>query len=151
MVFCGHISVLISPPQLGPILKGRMQSGNTLHDPTRVRLGIRHAFAEVHGSSPVKSPMRKKSTFQGSFHYDDDYQFAPTVQESFKTSPPRFNTEELEQSLPIVGGEIKAWKSSAAGEQLIQATFAKGTPQASNLNLDTLATALSLLKKLWLE
>ena len=150
MVFCGHVSVLISPPQLGPILKGRMQSGNTLHDPTPVHLGIRHAFAEVQDSSPVKSPMRKKSTFQGSFHYDDDYQFAPTVQESFKTSPPGFNTEEFEHT-PIVGGEIRAWKSSAAGEQLIQATSAKGTPQASNLNLHTLATALSLLKKLRLE
>ena len=35
-VFYGHGSVRIGPPQLGPILKGRTQSGNTLHKPSRV-------------------------------------------------------------------------------------------------------------------
>ena len=95
--------------------------------------------------------MRKKSAFQGSFHYGDDYQFTLAVQESFKTLPPGFNVKEFEQSLPIVGGEIKPWKSSAVGEQLIQATSANRTTQASSLNLDPLATAVSLLKKLPLE
>ena len=112
---------------------------------------IRHACAGFQDSSPVKSPMRKKSTFQGSFHHDDDYQFALAVQESFKTLPPGFNVEEFERSQPIVGGEINPLKSTLAGEQLMQATSANTTTQANNLNLDTLATAVSLLEKLPLE
>ena len=110
-----------------------------------------HAFAGFQDSSPVKSPMRKKSTFQGSFHHDDDYQFALAVQESFKTLPPGFNVEEFERSQPIVGGEINPWESTSAGEQLTPATSANTTTQASDLNLDTLATAVSLLEKLPLE
>ena len=108
-------------------------------------------FAGFQDSSLVKSPMRKKSTFQGSFHHDDDYQFALAVQESFKTLPPGFNVEEFERSQPIVGGEINPLKSTLAGEQLMQATSANTTTQANNLNLDTLATAVSLLEKLPLE
>ena len=64
------------------------------------------AFAGFQDSSPVKSPMRKKLTFQGCFHHDDDYQFALAVQESFKTLPPGFNMEEFERSQPDVGGQI---------------------------------------------
>ena len=109
---------------------------------------IGHAFAGFQDSSPVKSPMRKKSTFQGSFHHDDDYQFALAVQESFKTLPPGFNVEEFERSQPIVGGEINSSESTTAGKQL---TSANTTTQASDLNLDTLATAVSLLEKLPLE
>lgn len=95
--------------------------------------------------------MRKKSTFQGSFHQDDDYQFALAVQESFKTLPPGFNVDEFERSQPIVGGEINSSESTTVGEQLLQATSANPTTQASDLNLDTLATAVSLLEKLPLE
>ena len=112
---------------------------------------VRHACAGFQDSSPVKSPMRKKSTFQESFHHDDDYQFALAVQESFKTLPPEFNVEEFERSQPIVGGEINPLKSTLAGEQLMQATSANTTTQANNLNLDTLATAVSLFEKLPLE
>lgn len=75
-------------------------------------------------------------------------------EESFKTLPPGFlgfNVEEFERSQPIVGGEINPLKSTLAGEQLMQATSANTTTQANNLNLDTLATAVSLLEKLPLE
>ena len=92
--------------------------------------------------------MRKKSTFQVSFHYDDDYQFALAIQESFKTLPPGFKVKEFERSQPIVGGEINPLKSTLAGEQLMQATSANTTIQANNPNLDTLATGVSLLEKL---
>lgn len=95
------------------------------------------AFTGFQDPSPVKSPMRKRSTFVESLHHDDDdYQFALTVQESFKTLPPGFNVEEFERSQPSVGGEIN------------QAMSANPTSQASDLNLDTLATAVSLLEKL---
>lgn len=75
-------------------------------------------------------------------------------EESFKTLPTGFlgfNVEEFERSQPIVGGEINPLKSTLAGEQLMQATSANTTTQANNLNLDTLATAVSLLEKLPLE
>ena len=45
------------------------ESGSSVYD----------AFAGFQDSSPVKSPLRKKSTFQGSFHHDDDYQFTLAV------------------------------------------------------------------------
>ena len=111
------------------------ESGSTVCD----------AFAEFQDSSPVKSPMRKKSTFQRSFHHDVHYQFALAVQESFKTLPLGFNVEEFERSQPIIGGEINP------AEQFMEATSANTAPQASDLNLDTLATAVSLLEKLPLE
>ena len=44
-------------------------------------------------------------------------------------------------------GENKPLKSTTAGEQLMQATSANTTTHVSNLNLDTLATAVSLLEK----
>ena len=56
--------------------------------------------------------------------------------------------EEFERSQPNVGGEIDEIKPS---EQVMQATSANPTPRASNLNLHTLATAVSLLEKLPLE
>ena len=111
---------------------------------------IRDAFAGFQDSSPVKSPMRKKSTFQGSFHHDDDYHFALAVQESFKTLPPGFNVEEFEQSQTIVGA-CHPSESTTVGEQLVQATSANPISEASDLNLDTLATAVSLLEKLPIE
>ena len=98
---------------------------------TESGLTVCNAFAEFQDSSPVKSPMRKKSTFQRSFHHDDDYQFALAVQESFKTLPPGFNVEEFERSQPIIGGEINP------AEQFMEATSANPAPQASDLNLDT--------------
>ena len=79
------------------------------------------------------------------FHHDDDYQFALAVQESFKTLPPGFNVEEFERSQPNVGGEINP------SEQLIQAMSPNPTPRASDLKLDTLATAVNLLENLPLE
>lgn len=80
------------------------------------------AFAGFQESSPVKSP--QKSTFQGSSHHDDDYQFALAVQESFKTLPLGFNAEEFEpRSQPIVGGEINPSESTTVGEQLMRATL----------------------------
>lgn len=97
------------------------------------------AFTGFQDPSPVKSPTRKRSTFVESLHHDDDYQFALAVQESFKTLPPGFNVEEFERSQPSVGGKIN------------QATSANPTSQASDLNLDTLATAVSLLEKLPLQ
>jgi len=57
------------------------------------------AFTGFQDTSPVKSPMRKKFSFQGSFHHDDDYQFAFAVQECFKTLPPRFNVGEFKSAL----------------------------------------------------
>ena len=58
------------------------------------------------------------------------------------------NSNDPSRSL---GGEINPLKSTPAGEQLMQATSANTTTQANNLNLDTLATAVSLLEKLPLE
>ena len=53
--------------------------------------------------------------------------------------------EEFQQSQLKVGGKINP------PEQLMQATSANTTPQANDLNLDTLATMVSLLEKLPLE
>ena len=84
----------------------------------------------------------KKSTFELSVHHDDDYQFALTLQESFKTLPPLFNVEEFERSQLIVGGQINQSEFSTVSEQLLQAPFANPAPQASDLKPDTLATAV---------
>ena len=54
--------------------------------------------------------------------------------------------EEFERSQPIVGWEINPSESTTMGEQLMQETSANPVPQASNLNSDTLATAVSLLE-----
>ena len=114
-------------------------------------LPARDAFEGLQDSSPVKSPMRKKSIFQGSFHYDDDYQFALAVQESFKTLPPGFNVKEFERSQPIVG-LCHPSESTTVGEQSLQATkSANPISEASDLNLDTLATAVSLSENLPIE
>ena len=61
----------------------------------------------------------KKSTFELTFHHDDDYQFALTVQESIQTLPPRFNVEEFERSQPIVGGQIYQSEFCTVSEQLL--------------------------------
>ena len=82
-------------------------------------------------------PHEKKSTFQGSFHHDDDYQFALAVQERFQTLPPGFNLEEFERSEPIVWGENPS-EYTTVGEQLMQDTSGNPVPQASDLNFDTL-------------
>ena len=96
--------------------------------------------------SPVKSPMRKKSMVK-SFENDDyDYRFALAVQESFKTLPPGFNVEQFETDTTQpsgLGQEIQATQ-----DEEIQTMSATPTTQASTLNLDTLATAVSLLEKL---
>ena len=55
--------------------------------------------------------------------------------------------EEFERSQPIVGWEINPSESTTMGEQLMQETSANPVPQASNLNSDTLATAVSLWEK----
>ena len=55
--------------------------------------------------------------------------------------------EEFERSQPIVGGEINPSESTTMGEQLMQETSANPVPRASDLNFDTLATAVSLLEK----
>ena len=100
-----------------------------------------HCLLGSQDSSPLKSPTRKKTTFKGSFHRDNDYQFALAVKESFKTLPQGFNVEEFERSQLIVGGGINRSESSTVGEELMPATSANPTTQTSDLNLDTLATA----------
>ena len=51
----------------------------------------------------------------------------------------------------MVGGEINPSKSTTVREQVMQATSANPATQESDLNLDTLATAASLLEKLPVE
>ena len=60
------------------------------------------------------------------------------MQGRFKTSPPEFNVEEFERSQSNVVGEINPVESTKVCEQLLQAKSANPTPQASDLNLDTL-------------
>ena len=94
--------------------------------------------------------MRKKSAIVTSFGQgDDDYQFALAIQESFKTLPPGFDVEEFERREQNVSAEINPSQSATVDEQAMSVNPA--VQEASALNLETLASAVSLLEKLPLQ
>ena len=94
--------------------------------------------------------MRKKSAIVTSFGQgDDDNQFALAIQESIKTLPPGFDVKEFKQCEQNVPAEINSSESAAVDEQAISANPA--VQEASTLNLERLASAVSLLEKLPLQ
>ena len=84
VVFYRHGSVWIGPPQFSRTYSQRQDADWEPIAQTESNSPKCDVFAGFPDSSPdVTSLMRKKSTFQGSFHHDDDYQFALAVQERF--------------------------------------------------------------------
>ena len=94
--------------------------------------------------------MRNKSTIVTSFgQSDDDDQFALAIQESFKTLPPGFDVEEFERCEQNVPAQINPSESASVDEQAMSANPA--VQETSALNLETLASAVSILEKLLLQ